>query len=138
MTPCDGSFGGHLFSSQVPLVLVRLPRTCSMSCCSWFLLAPTSAEPGNQHTVGTQSMFAGWTSDLVPDRSLSEPLHHKKRNPTLSYRNCFICRDLVKRSWFLYPNHSHCNRRFFTPPALRREQTGDTSPFSGAPCRYSD
>ena len=92
-----------------PRSQLRLPRTCSMSHSSWFLAAPISVESSNQHTMGMQSMFAGWMSDLIPDRSLSEPHHHKKRNPTLSYSNCFISLDLVKRSWFLYPDHSHCN-----------------------------
>lgn len=101
-----------------------------MSPSSWFLPAPTSAKPGNQHTMGTQSTFAGWMSDPIPDRSLPEPHHHKKRNSTLSYSNCFLFHDLVKRSWFLYPNHSHCNEVSSPLLLCPREQTSDTSPFS--------
>lgn len=46
------------------------------------------AEPGNQHTAGTQCMLSGCVPDLIPDRLLSEPHRYKKGKATLSSSSC--------------------------------------------------
>lgn len=88
--------------SQVTAVLMRTWGRALYLIPLGSLLAPSCAEPCNQHTVGTQSMFAGWMADLILDSSLSKPHQHKKKNATFSSSSCFyISRDSGKRSWFL-------------------------------------
>lgn len=56
--------------------------------------------------------------DIRPHpRQISRRTSSSKEIPPFLIVTVFSC-DLVKRSWFLYPNHSHCNGSFFTPPAL--------------------
>lgn len=104
LIPSKGRFESLVLPFQFQLSWWDPEDTLHVSFLSVFPPHPVPcAEIGNQHMVSAQCLYAGCMPDLIPDGSLSEPHHHKKRNTTLPSSSCFyISLDSIKRSWFFF------------------------------------